>query len=232
LFAAGVPSFLSIYQLFATRLTNWENHKHQSTYDASLTIKRFALSAVVAYLGLALSAFVYVPFGDKFMTLIHLYLYNQQSLAKAADPTKPNVWADDVDNSTLDSERLQGQMFAYTVTNQVTNTFVEVGLPFIVRALTSLRRNRLKPSKSKGKRVDFDDEPSGKSPVLNGGTKEEREFLVRVRKEVALGSEYGIFEDYSEMVTQFGYVAIWSGIWTLAPGTLSLSHLSRLVSWY
>jgi len=40
---------------------------------------------------------------------------------------------------------------------------------------------------------------------------------MRVRKEVALGREYNIFEDYSEMVTQFGYVAIWSGIWTLAP---------------
>lgn len=229
LFAAAVSSFLSIYQSFATKLTDWENHKHQSTYDASLTVKRFALSSIVAYLGLALSAFVYVPFGSQLMGLIHVYLYNnQKSLSTTADSTK--FWAQDVDNSKLDSGRLRSQMFAYTVTNQITNTFVEIGLPFIIRALTSFRSNRLNHSKSKGKRVDFDNEPSGKSPVLSGGTKEEREFLMRVRKEVALGSEYDIFEDYNEMITQFGYVAIWSGIWTLAPAMALINNLMEVRS--
>jgi len=44
---------------------------------------------------------------------------------------------------------------------------------------------------------------------------EEREFLDRVRREAAL-PEYDLFQDYSEMVTQFGYVAVWSAIWPLA----------------
>jgi hypothetical protein len=43
-------------------------------------------------------------------------------------------------------------------------------------------------------------------------------LLAKIRQEVALGTEYDIFEDYLEMVTQFGYVVIWSTIWPLAPG--------------
>ncbi|KAJ7202944.1 hypothetical protein B0H12DRAFT_1162410, partial [Mycena haematopus] len=38
----------------------------------------------------------------------------------------------------------------------------------------------------------------------------------QVRKEVAL-PEYELFGDYSEMATQFGYIALWSTIWLLAP---------------
>jgi hypothetical protein len=116
---------------------------------------------------------------------------------------------------TTESTRLQDQMFAYTVTNQGINTFVEAGLPFIMRKIDAYR-NGSKIGSSDGsngggkkKRVVFEDEESGE--------KEEREFLGRVRHEVAL-EEYTLFTDYSEMVTQFGYVALWSTIWPLAPG--------------
>ena len=56
-----LPRVLALYQSSAKSFTDWENHEHQSTHDASLTLKTFSLSAIVAYLGLALSAFVYVP---------------------------------------------------------------------------------------------------------------------------------------------------------------------------
>ena len=74
LLAAVVPRVLSVYRTFTRKLTDWENHDHQSSYDASLTIKTFALSAIVAYLGLALSAFVYVPFGHLVMGSVQKYV--------------------------------------------------------------------------------------------------------------------------------------------------------------
>ena len=37
--------------------------------------------------------------------------------------------------SKLDSSRLQNQMFAYTVTNQIINTFLEIGLPYVLKAI-------------------------------------------------------------------------------------------------
>jgi len=60
--------------------------------------------------------------------------------------------------------------------------------------------------------------------------KEERELLVRIRKEVALGKEYDVFEDYLEMVTQFGYVVIWSSIWPFAPAMALVNNYVELRS--
>lgn len=44
----------------------------------------------------------------------------------------------------------------------------------------------------------------------------EKRFLDKVEEELAL-PEYNIFVDYAEMVTQFGYVVIWSIVWPIAP---------------
>ena len=232
---ASVPNFLGVYQKYATRLTNLENHKHQSTYDYSLTIKRFALSAMVAYLGLTLSAFVYVPFGQQIMTYVHSQLNAQPGLNETAEAAKDaasaGIWEYNIGNITtsIDNTRLQNQMYAYTVTNQIVGTFLEVGLPYIMRFLGRVQGGTAGGNaKAKGKRVDFQDENSSvaESSTISGGErKEERELLVRIRKEVALGREYDVFEDYIEMVTQFGYVAIWSTIWPLAPGTSLFKYL-------
>ena len=244
LFLAFVPNLLALYHKYAVRLTGWENHSHQSTYDASLTIKTFALSAIVAYLGLALSAFVYMPFGEQLMDYVSRTLFATSAVvteqaSKAADFINGtggatsekvssasggaySVWAR---GAKTDPARLQNQMFAFTVTQQAIGTFTEVGLPFITRKIDAMRAGQKAgkskgkgngPSSSrpdtpekKGKRVVFEDEESG--------DRDEREFLALARHEASL-PDYSLFSDYSEMVTQFGYVALWSTIWPLAPG--------------
>lgn len=190
----------------------------------------------MAYLGLALSAFVYVPFGEGVMQLVQVWLFQETTNGhlkgtanstttdgvtqeKAAGPTG-GFWDIDTTNARhkLNPGRLRDQMFAYTVTNQIINTFVEVGLPFVLRRVAAFRDRKKavptpgSPGGKNGvkKRVVFEDEKE------KGGL-EEREFLDGVRKEAAL-PEYELFGDYSEMVTQFGYVAMWSTIWPLAPG--------------
>jgi len=42
LFMACVLDFLGVYQKHGTQLKNLEDHKSQSAYNCSLTIKRFA----------------------------------------------------------------------------------------------------------------------------------------------------------------------------------------------
>jgi hypothetical protein len=106
-------------------------------------------------------------------------------------------------------------MYAYTVTNQIIGAFLEVGLPFIMRFVDNYKARRNNGNEKKQattKKVVFEDEKNG-----NGENKEEVEFLENARREIAL-PEYGLFTDYSEMVTQFGYIALWSTIWPLAPG--------------
>lgn len=166
--------------------------------------------------------------------------------ATAVDNAKPatgGVWMTDVSGAKkkLNPSRLQDQMFAYTVTNQIINTFTEVGLPYILRFIDSIRNGSGKKGHRSGnsisgkkKRVVFQDEVGQQSPEKSGVAndkegKEDREFLERVRSEVAL-PEYGLFGDYSEMVTQFGYVTLWSTIWPLAPGRRHslVGHRSQL----
>jgi len=107
---------------------------------------------------------------------------------------------------------------------------VGVGLPFLLRAVASFRNGKKgvstpgSPGEKNGtkKRVIFEDEKE------KGGLAE-REFLDGVRAEVAL-PEYELFGDYSEMVTQFGYVALWSTIWPLAPAMALLNNFLELRS--
>jgi len=126
----------------------------------------------------------------------------------------------------LNPARLRDQMFAYTVTNQFINTFIEVGLPFILRGGLKFwkSRNGSSTSSSPGakKRVVFEDEKEK-------GTVEEREFLKKVRDEAAL-PDFDLFQEYSEMATQFGYVALWSTIWPLAPLMALLNNFLELRS--
>jgi len=233
-----------MYQKHANTFTDWENHEHQSSHSSSLSIKVFTLSAMNAYLGLALSAFVYVPFGESVMNFVQSYLFKGGLHAltllekynvkfnttsnlgvgggrgeKLSVAAGLSLWESDRSNARrkLNSSRLQEQMFAFTVTNQVVDTFMEIGLPYILRAVESFRagkgfRNGNAKGPGRKKRVAFDDEPVGQ----DAHGREEREFLEHVRSEVALPA-YDVFTDYSEMVTQFGYVALWSTIWPLAP---------------
>lgn len=147
--------------------------------------------------------------------------------------SQPGLW--DTDGvrarSKLNPSRLQDQMFAFMVTNQVINTFFEIGLPFILRAIDSVRSGKklalMEPVAgtadiTKKKRVMFEDDNGDSEAEMNANGTEERNFLERVRREVAL-PEYNLFADYSEMVTQFGHVALWSTIWPLAPCKCSSS---------
>lgn len=242
LFVLLVPRFLALYNYLAVKLTQWENHSHHSTYAASLTLKTFALGALVSYSGLALSAFVYVPFGEGVMQFV------QQRFLSHRLVQSPGVW--DVDHSNaikkLNPARLRDQMFAFTVTNQIVGTFLEVGLPFVLRAVEGFRNKKAGGASTNGalkkngngssdpssspeglkKKVVFEDEQE------KGGL-EERVYLEKVRKEMAL-PEYTLFTDYNEMIVQFGYVAAWSTIWPLASGAFCsnffLSTSSELIT--
>lgn len=113
LFIAFIPRILGLYNKSAIRMTNWENHSRQSSYDYSLTIKTFALSGLVAYSGLALSAFVYIPYHEQVMTAIHSFIFS------APTPHTEGFMESNIlkARSTVNPRRLQDQMFAFTVSD-------------------------------------------------------------------------------------------------------------------
>ncbi|KAI9464809.1 DUF590-domain-containing protein [Russula earlei] len=230
---AVIPRFLAIYQTRVQSLTRWENHKHRSSFDASLTIKTFALTSIVSFLDLALTAFIYVPYGEAVMNTVQQvvtsYSHSSHTRLHTTEKSGHALFVSDASaaRAKLSRSRLEKQLFAHTVTNQATTFFIEVGLPFLTRAFTSVRsRKRLLSLSGSGnsrkKRVGFDDEKSG-------AARDEREFLERIRREVSL-PQFDLFEDYNEMVTQFGYVALWSTIWPLAPLMSLLNNIVEFPS--
>ncbi|KAF9007761.1 hypothetical protein BDZ89DRAFT_1079277, partial [Hymenopellis radicata] len=214
LFVVLVPKFMAVYQALAKRLTQWEldTDSEGEEFEQARTKKVFSMSALVAYLGLGLSAFVYVPFGEGVMNVVEAYF-----LPFLSDPQAGEVHA--MASSTaakLNPKRLEEQMFAYTVTNQISNTFVEVGLPFVLRKVEAWRSAKKKDGMaSPKKRVVFADE----RPMEEN----ERLFLEQVRKEVAL-------PEYGPMVTQFGYVVLWSAAWPLAGIMAFINNIVELRS--
>ena len=197
---------LGIYRLIAIRSTDFERHNTSSTYAHSLAIKRFALSTIISYLGVALSAFVYMPFGREVLGLLHLQLFTFDLMGMTGSLVGEGeelLWEHDLFQAStkLNSTRLQTQMFAFLVTAQLANAFQELGMPYVIRWLQS----HISPPTNVKR-------PSDQSPT------QEEKLLDRIKEEVSARMDYDIFDDYCEMVTQFGYIAIWSSIWPLAPG--------------
>ncbi|ESK85554.1 hypothetical protein Moror_10042 [Moniliophthora roreri MCA 2997] len=244
LFILLVPRIVGVFQACTVRLTIWENHSHQSSHDKSLARKTFVFTALVAYLGLALSAFVYVPFGEGIMRVVQMWLYKStvtipdsgeqvdQMLADGSSAGVPTFF-DMSKEHKLDSARLRNQMFAYTVTNQIVNTFQEVGLPFILRKISAITSKKSHSSSidspsdgnsttSSTKKVSFEDERPSSSPA-------EKALLSKTLHELSL-PPYDVFSDYSEMIIQFGYVALWSTIWPLAPVMALLNNILEIRS--
>jgi anoctamin-10 len=212
LFAASAPTVLGIYRFTAIRSTNFERHDTHSAYSYSLAIKRFILSTIVSYFGIALSAFIYMPFGRDVLGSLHLQLFAFDLMGMTsplAGEEDELLWEHDLlkASTKLNTTRLQTQMFAFLVTAQLANAFQELGAPYVIRWLKSCVS------------------PPTKRPGDRSGTQDEK-LLVRIQEEVSTRLDYDIFDDYCEMVTQFGYIAIWSSIWPLAPGEIS-SNFSR-----
>ncbi|CAG8522776.1 12987_t:CDS:2 [Racocetra persica] len=97
-------------------------------------------------------------------------------------------------------ERLVTELKYFVLTAQVLNMFMELILPYLIR-FGSFSMKRIQ---NNGATKD------------GGRNEDESAFLKRVRKEVKL-PVYQIYEDYAEMITQYGYVSLFSAIWPLTP---------------
>lgn len=109
--------------------------------------------------------------------------------------------------------------------------FLELGLPFILRFVNDWRAGKTTLKEAvKTAKNGHDTTPPPQSPE-----EAEKRFMDKVERELAL-PDYNLFSeypakdvpvpsrlsltrqaDYAEMVTQFGYVTIWSIVWPLAP---------------
>uniref|UniRef100_A0A0W0GAX1 Putative IST2-Plasma membrane protein n=1 Tax=Moniliophthora roreri TaxID=221103 RepID=A0A0W0GAX1_MONRR len=233
-----VPRIVSIFHICATWFTDWEGHIHQSTHDDSLTLKTFIFTALTSYLGLALCAFVYVPFGEGIMRVV----------ARVLDDGEGGIWSDISMENRLNPSLLKDQMFAYTVTNQIVDNFEEIGMPFITRRFNSLVSRYKSPpvAHANGESNGACHDKASRPPAVKSSpmkkvtfseahlhthtpTSSEQKLISMALHELSL-PPYDIFLDYREMVIQFGYVALWSIIWPLAPLMAFINNILEIRS--
>ncbi|SCZ87275.1 BZ3500_MvSof-1268-A1-R1_Chr2-2g04741 [Microbotryum saponariae] len=217
MFAGLVPQVIALWGTTAQRLTKFENHTHQTEHDQSLTLKTFALNFFVAYGSLVLTSYVYIPFGSVLVPYILGVLPSKHAeKLSSTSVMSPNGKKD----FSINSSKLHTQIVAYTLTNQVVGAFTEIGLPFVLsfaeKEVAKVQEKRAGANSPSHLKRGMDD-------------LSEHEYLERIRDESQLPL-YDVLGDYAEMVLQFGYQALFSVIWPIAPLFAYLNNFIELRS--
>jgi anoctamin-10 len=177
-------------------MTEYENHRTADHHEMSLTQKIFVLNAITNYLPIFLTAFVYVPFGDRiipvFQNFVDAFLGDKDGLRAPFHP---------------DADRLRNEVIALTLTGQISNAIEELLYPWLKAQAKQWWRDR------QAKRVQLHEDPKYQ-PIRDDPS--EARFLRRARNQ-ATRPAYNVQEDIAEMVFQFGYLALFSPVWPLLP---------------
>ncbi|GAA5985026.1 hypothetical protein JCM10908_002492 [Rhodotorula pacifica] len=197
LFVSVVPQVNTLWAMTAGKLTAFENHPRQSEHEASLAIKTFALNFVSAYGNLLLTSYVYIPFGSALVPHIISRLPTQHTAAIRAAASG---------SFGINATKLHTQLIAYTLTNQISGAFLEVGLPYLKAKLLPAVQEKLHRTDASAAQdaADADD------------SEEEKGFLSRIRQEQLLPTNE-IFGEYAEMATQLGYLTLFAVVWPISP---------------
>jgi anoctamin-10 len=164
----------------------------------SLTQKIFVLNSITNYLPILLTAFVYVPFGDRIIPVLQhfidaiLGMNNRSRSIFIADP-----------------DRLRNEVIALTLTGQVWGAVEELVFPWLKMQVKQWWRDRQATQAQRNKNRNSEYHAIADDPS-------EARFLRRARKQ-ALRPEYNVQDDIAEMVIQFGYLALFSPVWPLIP---------------
>jgi hypothetical protein len=195
------PILTTILTNFATKLTQFENYETQGAYDRALTRKIFVMNFILSYLGIFLTAFVYVPFGT--VIVPYLDIFNVAVRPFAEDEKQLHHTSA---SWSINPDRLRKQVIYFTVTAQVVNLGMELIVPYLKRRGFA---------KIKQMQSDRAAKNGGGAPSASASDPpEDAAFLERVRKEAEL-DVYDVDTDLREMVLQFGYLSLFSVVWPL-----------------
>lgn len=176
-------------------MTEYENHRTNDHHEMSLTQKVFVLESITNYLPILLTAFIYVPFGDSIIPMLQGIIDATIGLQKRGSST-----------FHADPDRLRNEVITLTLTGQISSALEELALPWIKMQIRQWWRDRQEQAHKRGapSQYSFPDDPA------------EVKFLNRTRRQ-ALREHYNVQDDISEMVIQFGYLALFSPVWPLVP---------------
>ncbi|KAK3307115.1 calcium-activated chloride channel-domain-containing protein [Chaetomium strumarium] len=188
------PTLTTLLTRLAERLTELENYDSHDAHQASFVQKIFVINFITSYLGIFLTAFVYVPFGKILVPYLDVFQLTAQRFTAEGKPLPTKSWR-------INPDRLTKQVIYFTVTAQIVNFLTEVIVPYAKRRVFKTVEK-------------VQSEMSEKTTAQVKDSEEEADFLERVRDEAEL-DEYDVTIDYREMVIQFGYLCLFSVVWPL-----------------
>ena len=199
---------------FATQLNKFENYETDVEYHTALTRKVFILNFITSYLGIFLTAFVYVPFGNIVVPYLDIFSVTVRPFAENEGQLKMPK-----SGFHINPDRLRKQVIYFTVTAQIVNFAMEVAVPYLKR------QGFIKYKQMQSKRAA---QRGGARPSsAEYDNPDEAAFLDRVRKESEL-DVYDVTDDLREMVLQFGYLSLFSAVWPLAPVSFLINNWIEL----
>ncbi|KAK1142626.1 hypothetical protein N8T08_007430 [Aspergillus melleus] len=200
LFSLSLPSITNVLTRVALRLTKYENYRTQDQYDLAQTSKTFVMHFITAFLPTILTAFVYVPFGERILP--YLDVFRVRGVSNTLNPSQVHI----------DTSRLQQEVISLSITAQALNFGEEVVLPYVKRVLLQKWRDYREKRETAGHARNH----SKQTDRLLADSPDEASFLTRVRNETE-ADEYNVHEDILEMCVQYGYLALFGISWPLVP---------------
>ncbi|RKP02540.1 hypothetical protein CXG81DRAFT_10691, partial [Caulochytrium protostelioides] len=199
-YSLAIPMITQHYRKIAFQLTDRENIRTDSEFENAMTRKIFVFSALVSWLGLSVFGFLVVPFSDR--------LHDIVSATFHAIPLMGSVKIFSLSGRALEAAgglspaQLQSRLVALVVTGQVIDAFSELLMPLMIAYLDRWRQGGFAAMK--------DECPAASKDEI------EKRYVARLRHELAK-PPYIIYQDYAEMAVQFGYLTMFSSIWSWAP---------------
>lgn len=184
-----------------------------------MTQKIFVLNFITSYLPIILTAFIYVPFASVLVPYLDIFSLTVRPFAENEKQLKgPPTGRGGAFH--INPDRLKKQVIYFTVTAQVINQAVEVLVPYVKRR--GLGKYKEIQSSRASKKTG-----ASRLSVDAQDPEDEKPFLTRIRKEAELDT-YDVTSDFREMVVQYGYLALFSAVWPLAPVSFLINNWIEL----
>ncbi|RMZ13034.1 hypothetical protein D0862_02468 [Hortaea werneckii] len=196
-----LPFILSSLTSIASRMSEYENYRTNDDYDLAQTRKTFVLNFVVSFLPIFITAYIYVPYGNR------LLLYFTPSSWTAAIKVLQNL--------QIDPERLQQEVISLSMTGQVMSFGEEVVVPYL-RGRASARWREYKRESQVSRSIHMRKDSDQTERTFLRDSPHESAMLSRIRWE-AEADVYDVHEDIMEMCVQFGYLVLFGVAWPLMP---------------
>jgi len=239
--AAQIGFFNSVYRMVAQVLNDWENHRTPTEYENNLTIKVFVFQFVNSFSTFFTIAFVKNFVGNGCVPAPNCDLDTQDGNTDSNGNTlriidangNTDVSASEMNGFDFDAcdsclYELQTQLLSIFLTRLVVSNMLEVGIPYMkYRLALYLELRNASKASSQATNAITGGIGEGVDAVTNIAMRFEYE---QAEKETKFNKyeELEAFDDYNEIVLQFGFVSLFVVGFPLIPFLALINNIAEM----